>query len=332
MNEREIIQCLAQNRGDDCEDVLQSIGDDCAVVRKDDTTAWLVTMDTLVENVHFNRSWHPPELLGRKAIAVNVSDIAAMGGVPRFVLLSLGAPRPPDEQWIRSFSRGVASACRQYGCLLIGGDTVHSPEWYSLCVTLIGEAPSDRVLYRSGAQAGDRIWVSGYLGQAAAGLELYTRGIDSVAPYQALYQAHLDPVARVDLGKMLADLGDIRSMMDLSDGMATDLAHLCTCSGTGAQVEAWQLPISTSLSLACDTYDLSAVSLAVRGGEDFELLFTAPRSADSDIISIGQQLGIQLSAVGTIEEGDKVVLINQGKQNIEELSYQGFDHFGPRCL
>ena len=173
MTERDLIEqirTLTCNKG---EGLVQGIGDDCAVVEKDQQHVWLLTMDTLVESVHFDCSWHPPYLLGRKAVSVNVSDIAAMGGRPVFALLSLGLPADFAPEWATELSRGINDACRHYGCLLIGGDTVCSPEKVTLTLTLIGETEKDRVLYRHTACPGDAIWVSGSLGYAAAGLDFF---------------------------------------------------------------------------------------------------------------------------------------------------------------
>ena len=176
MTERDLIEqirLLAFQQGNG---LVQGIGDDCAVVEKDGQNVWLLTMDTLIESVHFDCSWHPPVLLGRKAVSVNVSDIAAMGGRPVFVLLSLGLPADFSPGWVTELNRGISEACAQYGCLLIGGDTVCSPGKIALTLTLIGETARDQVLYRHAAKPGDTVWVSGELGHAAAGLDYFRSG------------------------------------------------------------------------------------------------------------------------------------------------------------
>jgi thiamine-monophosphate kinase len=177
MNERDIIACLHRQNGEGRPDLLCGIGDDCAVIEKNAQRSYLVTMDTLVESVHFDLRWHPPEKLGRKAVAVNVSDIAAMGGEPVFVFLSLGLPQGFDPSWMNSFSEGIAGACREYDCILAGGDTVRSPKGVQITITVIGEVAADQVVYRRGALTGDMIWVSGILGMAAAGLEVCRSGM-----------------------------------------------------------------------------------------------------------------------------------------------------------
>ncbi|MGB5685936.1 MAG: thiamine-phosphate kinase, partial [Candidatus Electrothrix sp.] len=253
MTERDLIEQIRNLACDKGEGLVQGIGDDCAVVEKDQQHVWLLTMDTLVESVHFDCSWHPPYLLGRKAVSVNVSDIAAMGGRPVFALLSLGLPADFAPEWATELSRGINDACHQYGCLLIGGDTVCSPEKVTLTLTLIGETEKDRVLYRHAACPGDTIWVSGSLGYAAAGLDCFRSGeIVGKKEYPSelapCIKAHLDPEARVDLARALAQTGCVHAMMDLSDGLATDLSHLCQRSKVGARIEAEKLPGRTGLA------------------------------------------------------------------------------------
>ncbi|MCI5143795.1 MAG: thiamine-phosphate kinase, partial [Candidatus Electrothrix sp. ATG1] len=233
MTERDLIKQIRNLVSHEGAGLVQGIGDDCAVVEKDQENVWLMTMDTLIESVHFDCSWHPASLLGRKAVSVNVSDIAAMGGRPVFALLSLGLPADFSPEWATDLSQGINGACSHYGCLLIGGDTVCSPEKVSLTLTLIGEAPREQVLYRHAAQPGDAIWVSGSLGNAAAGLDCFRSGrfspLSSGYPpeIEACLKAHLDPEARVELARSLARSGCVHAMMDLSDGLATDLSHLC---------------------------------------------------------------------------------------------------------
>ncbi|MBM9513900.1 thiamine-phosphate kinase [Desulfogranum marinum] len=332
MKERDIIQHITNLAPSKGEGVVQGIGDDCAVIEKDDNTVWLLTMDTLVETVHFDRKWHPPELLGRKSISVNVSDVAAMGGKPLFVLLSASLPQSFDQKWFSAFSEGIAQGCRDYGCILIGGDTVCSPEGYSFTVTVIGETAKENVLYRSSASPGDEIWVSGWLGHAAAGLEIFSRGIDSNAQeFEPLLNAHLNPEARTQLGLELGRCGLVSSMMDLSDGMATDLAHLCQRSKVKGEIYADRLPLSALLVRATDILGLSPTMLALNGGEDYELLFTAPPGAAFTVEQIGQACGLDLYRVGHICEGSGVVLLTPDDQNNireQRIAYGGFDHFG----
>ena len=228
MKERELIQAIHDMAGPgQIEALLCGIGDDCAVVRKTEGQVLLYTMDTLVESVHFDKAWHPPELLGRKAVSVNVSDIAAMGGQPLYLLFSLGLPSSFDEDWAMKLGEGVTEGCRRYGCVLIGGDTVCSPQGVTLTLTVIGEANTTR--YCIGMEQRPEISFMSVvcLGLPPPGLRSTGRECAREEKFKRLYDAHLDPVARVELGKLLAQTGFVHAMMDLSDGLATDLAHIC---------------------------------------------------------------------------------------------------------
>ncbi len=331
MNEREIIAHFAKLAATGGPGLIQGIGDDCAVVQKDDSSVWLLTMDTLVESVHFDCSWHPPEKLGRKAVSVNVSDIAAMGGKPAFILLSVGLPPDFDPQWFDAFSRGVTSACREYGCFVIGGDTVCSPERLHFTLTVIGEAEARKVVYRTGAQPEDTIWVSGELGLAAAGLALFTTGTGGEDPaFEKLMEAHLNPQARVEFGYRLADLGCVHAMMDLSDGLATDLAHLCKRSEVGARIIAATLPKGKGISSAAEITGNDPHQWAIGGGEDYELLFTAHPQDSERILRLAKECNLDLFQVGTIHSGRGVTLVRNdatGHPREFSVAYEGYDHF-----
>ena len=331
MNERQIIDTIASLAGPADGRLVKGIGDDCAVISGDRGRAWLLTMDTLIESVHFNPAFHPPEKLGRKAVSVNVSDIAAMGGTPIFALLSAGLPRGFDQAWLAAFVRGLAEACDEYGCRIIGGDTVASPAGYNFSLTLIGEAETEQVLYRSGARVGDTIWVSGELGLAAAGLALLNGGLgNGEAAFDRLRDKHLDPQARVTLARELAVSGLVHAMMDLSDGLATDLAHLCVQSGVGARIIAADLPGLAALAGAARLLGADAEQWTIGGGEDFELLFTAAPAATERLRAIGVACGLTLFPVGSIVAGEGVVLVRErpdGTLQERLVAFQGYDHF-----
>jgi thiamine-monophosphate kinase len=331
MKEREIIDLLASLAPGKHSDLLVGIGDDCAVIRKNADQSWLVTMDTLIEGVHFDLTWHAAELLGRKTVAVNVSDIAAMGGRPLFVFLSLGLPAEFDPQWLTEFSRGFAAACSEFGCLLAGGDTVRSPNGIMLTLTVLGEAESGRVLLRSGARAGDVLWVSGKLGRAAAGLELCRLGMIGESGLQDLVQAHLDPRPRLELGRRVAQEGLAHAMMDLSDGLATDIAHMCLRSGVGIVLDAGKLPVSDTLREAARQLGLDPLHWMVAGGEDFELAFAAAPDRKGELLALGRDLGVPLTAVGNFDTRKGVRLLRSGQDGTgpvqEDISFAGFDHF-----
>ncbi len=327
MNECELIawiQGLVKRQGQ--AGLIQGIGDDCAVIEKNADTVWLLTVDSLIESVHFNCAWHPPELLGRKAAAVNFSDIAAMGGRPLFALLALGLPADFSTDWAAQLLRGLTQSCAEQGCLLIGGDTVRSPAGVNLTLTVIGEMRKEQVLYRHSAQPGDTIWVSGPLGHSAAGLALLQAGksIDD-SPWRQLIEAHLNPQPRIALGRLLAQSGLVHAMMDMSDGLATDLAHICGQSNVGATIKAALLPGAAELRQAGEALAQDPLTWMLSGGEDYELLCTT--AADKEVV---QQLtaaqGWTMYPIGSIHAGQGLRLARSG--NIEEdLVLQGFDHF-----
>ncbi len=332
MKERELIEQIQRLAGPASGELLQGIGDDCAVIAKTAETVWLLSMDTLIESVHFDCSWHVPEKLGRKAVSVNVSDVAAMGGRPAFVLLSLGLPAAFDEQWLIDFNKGFAAACREYGCLLIGGDTVCSPDRVSLTVTVIGEMERDQVVYRHGAEVGDTIWVSGPLGSAAAGLDLFLAGdVAHDLKLQPLLAAHLDPRARVETAVLLARSGLIHAMMDISDGLATDLSHLCGQSNVGARVIADSLPAHPALPAAAELLGQSQLDWMVSGGEDYELLFTAHPDHRQKLLNLTAEHGYSVFPIGIIVDRRGVILVRDEQTpaagSEQDISYQGFDHF-----
>ena len=336
MNEREIIEWFQQGAAtDNIRGLVRGIGDDCAVIAKDANQSWLVTMDTLVEGVHFDLRWHPPEKLGRKSVAVNISDIAAMGGEPLFIFLSLGLPKGFDPSWLQSFSNGISEACKENKCFLAGGDTVRSMEGILITITVIGEAPADQVVYRNNAAVGDAIWVSGSLGMAAAGLALCKKECDhDISQLNNLVEAHLNPIPRVRLGRLLAENKIVHAMMDLSDGLATDLSQLCKESGVGAVINAEKLPVDPALKEVSQQIDKEPLDLALRGGEDYELLFTAVPEAEKEIKALGVRAGVPLSQVGTIVEKPGVRLnmstsFNKVEDEID-ISFEGFDHFSER--
>lgn len=331
-SERDLIAAIARRAAPTGPDtgppgLLQGIGDDGAIWRPTPGTDSLITTDTMVEGVHFDRRWHPPHLLGRKAVAVNVSDIAAMGGTPRFALLSLGLAGDEEQPWREALLDGLAGAVQEYGATLIGGDTVRTTGGVMLSVTIIGECRESRACRRSGGRAGDSIWVGGPLGLAAAGLELCRLGLGGDTAWAEAVRAHLDPTAQVELGQRLADSGLIHAMMDISDGLATDLAHICTASGVGAEVEAKLLPTPPLVSRAAAECGADAITWALTGGEDYHLLFTAASEHDQAIARLaGEVPGAAPTRVGRLTEQAGVVLRQPDGQS-REIGYGGYEHF-----
>jgi thiamine-monophosphate kinase len=323
--EREIIARIRRAAGSSG-DLLVGIGDDCAVYKTAPDRISLVTTDTLVEGVHFEMRWHPPSALGRKAASVNISDIAAMGGLPRFALLSLALAPAAGDRWLAEFMAGFLAVLSEHGVVLIGGDTVRSGHEIVLSVTILGEMAEAELLTRKGARPGDLVLVSGVLGDAAAGLALCRLGLHHEPGWQPLVAAHLDPVPLVGLGRVLAESGLVHAMQDISDGLATDLAHICAESGVGAIVDARRIPVSPMASKAAVVCAHSALEWALSGGEDYQLLFTADERQLATLSSlVREETGRELHQVGRIVEERGVFLEEAGQ--LREISYQGYEHF-----
>ena len=257
---------------------LEKIGDDCAVLPKDADTDLLLTADMLVEDIDFRLDWTTPEFLGHKALAVSLSDIAAMGGEPKWAMLSIGIPK---NLWhtdlLDRFYEGWFSMARHFGVELVGGDVSKTPDKLVIDSIVGGEIAKGKAILRSGANPGDAIYVTGSLGGAFGGLKLLETGVrfDGALPEAArnLLLQQLQPQPQVNVAKLLYTLYVINSMIDISDGLSSDLKQLCSASGGGARINADSLPVDISLldNFPADT----CLEMALNGGEDFELLFTA---------------------------------------------------------
>ncbi len=323
MSELDFIDFIAQHKSSIvAKDLQLDIGDDCAVVKKNDQTSLLYTMDSLVADVHFDLDFHPLYLLGRKALAVNISDIAGMGGIPKFALLSMSLPPTLTRQNQQDFMAGFFDTAAEFGVTLIGGDTVGGDSLH-ITVTLIGEAQTSTICTRKRAKPGDEIWVSGYLGSSSVGLGLLQTGQGDRFP--ELTTAHLDPAPQVGLGKLLAKSGIVTSMMDISDGISTDLAHICKQSSCGAVVHGRSVPISAMMREGADLLGQDPLHQALTGGEDYELLVTLPAGQGQELaLQAADELAIVLTQVGVIDTGDGVRL--HDGETISEISFQGYEH------
>jgi len=327
LTEAALIAALNQRFGPPPPGVLLGIGDDCAAIRLAGGQCLLWTVDTLVEGVHFDLAFTPLEKLGFKALTVNLSDIAAMGGEPGHALLSLGWPPRRDRTLALSLADGLARAAREYGAAIIGGDTVASPGGLILTLTLTGVVPAAQMLRRSGARAGDLVYVTGTLGDAASGLEVLKRGLTLDQGWrEALIEAHLAPRPQLAAGRLLAREGLAPAAIDLSDGVATDLFHICQASGVGARIKAAAVPISAAARAAAPLLDLDPLKLALTGGEDYQLLFTSPPEAAPSLDLAFSRAGLpQPVVLGEIVAGQNVLLVTPAGEL--DISGQGYDHF-----
>jgi thiamine-monophosphate kinase len=296
------------------------IGDDGAVLAPLAGRHWVVSSDMLVEGRHF-LSTVAPERLGHKALAVNLSDLAAMGARPLAFTLALALPRA-DEAFIAPLAAGLFALADAHAVELVGGDTTAGP--LNLCITVFGDVPPGQALLRSGACAGDELWVSGTLGDARLALEVF-RGRVSLPgeAFEAVRRAMELPVPRVALG--LALRGVASSAIDLSDGLVGDLGHVLRRSGVAAVVDVDALP--RSAVLAAQPAALQHECL-LAGGDDYELLFTAPPALHDAVRAAGRQAGVAVTCCGRIEPGSGVRVVD-GHGRVLDVRVQGFDHFAP---
>ncbi len=323
--EHRLIEKIREASASKADGLLTSIGDDCCEVTA--PGSFLISMDSLVEGVHFDSSFHPPHLLGRKSIAVNLSDIAAMGGRPRFVLLSLCLPEDLEWDWISSWLDGVFEILNEYQCVLIGGDTVKAGELV-VTVTVLGEPPDNGAIYRNNAAEGDTVWVSGFLGSAGGGLKIASStplsNADVSAHYAPLVKAHLDPVPLIALGQDLAQSGVVTAMQDISDGLATDLAHICRASRVSATIDAELLPYLPELATLSQSLHIDLDTLILCSGEDYQLVFTVKKGCEDLFVERFCKGAPALVKIGVIGSGAGVFL-KKGDQSVE-ISFQGYEH------
>jgi thiamine-monophosphate kinase len=325
--EVELIKRLATIFGAAPPEVVLGIADDCAALDLEGPDYLLWTVDTLVERVHFDLAYISLRQLGRKSLAVNLSDLAAMGGVPLYALLSLGWPPDRDLAGALEFGEGLATCAKDHGVAVIGGDTVSSPAGLAIALTVLGRVPKSEMLRRSGARAGDLVYVTGPLGEAAAGLEILRRGLQMDPPItEPLTRAHLDPQPQLVAGRLLAREGLATACIDLSDGVATDLMHICRLSQVGAKLTAEDLPIPPGVRAVARMVGQDPAELALQGGEDYQLLFTCSPDKAPRLPAVFTQAGLTVpSPIGKIVSGKEVALIIAENEKI--ISGGGFDHF-----
>lgn len=301
-------------------DVEKGIGDDCALLNVPEKRTLAISTDTLVEGVHFLRDIHPADL-GYKALAVNLSDLAAMGADPAWLTLALTLP-DIDEEWIAAFSDSLFESLDYYDMQLIGGDTTRGPR--SITLGIHGLIPAGKALKRSGARPGDWIFVTGTLGDSAAGLALLQHHvrIDDPAVHEALIKRHLRPMPRILQGQALRNLAS--AAIDISDGLIADLGHILRASGCGARLNLDAMPFSSTLR---DHFTPEqSLRWALSGGEDYELCFTVPEINRGALdVALGHH-GVPYTCVGQMtSESEGLVLLQQGDP--VKLNLKGFDHF-----
>lgn len=315
--------------------LIRGIGDDCAVIRWSAESHLLVSTDLLTEQIHFDRRFASPYDIGYRGAVANLSDIAAMGGQPLYVLAALALPPSFFVNDVRSLYRGMMAPCRKAGVTLIGGDTSASPSGLHLTITILGRIEPHRALTRSGARAGDLLYVSGTLGDSHAGLcllqatQLQSGPSSLPRAYAFLRARHLRPTARLSLGRLLSIHQLASAAIDLSDGLSGDLAHLCRESRVGAVVDSAALPISKPCRALAAAWSQDPLDWALTGGEDYELLFTVPQDRQHRLERLARAQGESITRIGTICPSRYGIRLKMPDGTIRDLSTTSYEHFRP---
>lgn len=305
--------------------VVRGIGDDAAELCLPAGHHLLTSTDLLIEDVHFCRSWTDAESLGHKAVAVNLSDLAAMGATPRYLYLGLACPGDTELAEISAFLKGALDEAGRHQVALVGGDTCRSPGPWLISVTVEGSAPAGRAVGRDGARPGDLVMVSGTLGDSALALQLLREG---KTPEAALLERHHRPRAQVELGRLLGERQLVNAMIDLSDGLSGDLEHILQASRVDACIDEPQLPLSAPFRQAVAAQP-ALRELALCGGEDYQLLFTVPRDKVTAVTALGAELSVPIAVIGQVSAGAGSLSLRDGAGRVRPLRVSGYDHFCP---
>ena len=328
IGESNLIQRIADTYRSSDSSIIVGIGDDAAALTVSSPNVLLTTCDLLVEDVHFDLSFTDSYSLGRKALAVNLSDIAAMGGTARYFLVSLALPPHLSLAFVDDLYRGMMELADECHTQLVGGDTNASPSTLMIAITVLGEAYPDNLLKRSGAQAGDSIFVTGTLGDAALGLLLLQNDPSRTAPASrnTLTARHLSPFPRLKEGKKLAENHLASAMIDISDGLLTDLRRILTASNTGATVFLSHLPRSEDFEQNHLYPEKTKIDCALGGGEDYELLFTVHPSREKEVLRLGTAGDVPLTKIGEVNASRELVVLDHD-QKPYPVTHLGYDHF-----
>ncbi len=300
--------------------------DDAALITPPEGRALVATADAMISGIHFLPD-DPPETVGRKLLRVNLSDLAAMGAEPLGYLLTCAWPKDWNQDWIAAFAGGLGEDQERFGIALLGGDTTSGPGPLSLSLTALGSVLPGLALRRGGARVGDRVIVSGTLGDGAFGLLVrYGRLTNlSEASLQSLTEAYRLPDPRLDLGQALAQTGLATACLDISDGLVADLGHICEASGLGARIQAERIPLSTAVQEAVAA-DLESFPLALTGGDDYELCFTVAPKDLATLAALSEPSGLALTEVGEVIEGTGVAVLDRDGAPLA-LEHSGWTHF-----
>jgi thiamine-monophosphate kinase len=308
--------------------VRVGIGDDAAVISAGGATDLIACSDLMVEGVHFRREWGEPGLIGHKALAVTLSDVAAMGGEAKFAMVSIALPHGLPPGFVDQVFQGIFDLADSQGVSIVGGDTSSSRDSLFIDTSVIGECAAGKAITRAGARAGDSIYVTGALGASSLGLMLLERGVrlrdcdDDPAARRALIR-HLAPRPRLEAGRTIGEKGLATAMIDISDGLSTDMWHILSESRCGAVIQGAALPIHESV-LPARAFGFDPLSLALNGGEEYELLFTVRPEDCRRVAEVSNALGIPITRVGEIVAGGGLQLERDGA--LEPVEASGYEH------
>lgn len=328
MNEFTLLQRLLDGVPGQGEGLLCGVGDDCAVLTASGSRDWLVTTDAFVEGIHFRRDWAGWPVLGRKAVLVNISDIAAMGGRPRFLLVTLAIPDDMLAPAVTEFYQGLRSAADQFQMLVIGGDTVRSKRGLSVSITAIGEVVHGRAIYRRGARPGDGVYVTGNFGGATVGFEALQRKL-SAATYAPFIDRHLQPIPRVAAGQWLASTGCLTAMIDVSDGLIADLGHIAAANTVGITVESLRVPLFPECFPCVSDWGEDPIAFACGSGEEYELAFTVAGAREEAfkrfLPAAEKTLGHPVTRIGSVTAGTGMTVLD-AEGRVLPVPRMGFAH------
>jgi thiamine-monophosphate kinase len=302
--------------------VLVNISDDAAVIKPSKDKLLIFTTDTLMEKIHFDLRYSTFEQVGWKAMVANLSDIAAMGGLPKFALVTIGLPKSISVENVISIYDGMIAIAKRYKCKIIGGDTVFSPKGIFISIALLGEVEKKFLVKRSGAKRGDLICVTGNLGEAQAGLEFLKKNPKKRSP---LIRKHLNPLPRINEARILVKNLKISSMIDISDGLSSELFHLTEENNLGATVYEAKIPISPNCIKAGNLLKKSPLLWALSSGEEYELLFTINRKELPNLEKVKSK--IKVSLIGEMVDKKETVILQEKSGKRRKLRKTGFEHF-----
>ena len=328
IGESGLIQRIADTYQSSHSSVIAGIGDDAAVLKVSNQTILLTTSDLLIEDIHFDLAFTDSYHLGRKALAVNLSDIAAMGGTPRFFVVSLALPANFSLAFIDDLYRGMMELADQFSTILVGGDTNASPQKLMISITVLGEGHPDHICLRSGAKTGDSLFVTGTLGDAALGLISLKKDPagSRQSPLDPLVENHLSPLPRIREGNLLANNHFASSLIDISDGLLIDLNRILIASKKGATVRIKDIPLSKEFKEFESSQSFDKINYALTGGEDYELLFTCPPEKEEALLQAAQKEIFAITKIGTITDSEELLLLNHHDQPYSSDNL-GYDHF-----